>query len=191
MKLYIKYLVSLPCKERVKEELERLKIPYGLIDIGVVELPDDLNKEKREKLTKSLLSHGLKLYTTKKGILFEKIKNNIQEMIRYSDGHPVMSYSIYLSGKLDYDYTYLANIFSEVSGITIQQYIIISKIERAKEMLLTGGISLSEISYQLHYSSVAHLSGQFKKITGHTPSFYKSFPQQQDLLNIKEERETD
>lgn len=164
---------GLPCKARVKEELDRLKIPFGLIDIGVVELPDDLNIKKREKLKNNLLSYGLKLYTTKKGILFEKIKDSILEMIRYSDGHPVMSYSIYLSVKLGYDYTYLANIFSEVSGISIQQYIIISKIEKAKELFLTGNISLSEISYQLHYSSVAHLSGQFKKITGHSPSSFK------------------
>lgn len=190
MKLYIKYMVSLPCKERVKEELERLKIPFGLIDIGVVELPDDLCLKQREKLRINLLSIGLKLYSTKKGILFEKIKDKILEMIKYSDGNPVMSYSIYLSGSLGYDYTYLANIFSEVSGISIQQYIILSKIEKAKELFLTGDISLSEISYQLHYSSVAHLSGQFKKITGLTPSSYKLMMQQRENL-IKTSRRSE
>lgn len=190
MKLYIKYMVSLPCKERVKEELERLKIPFGLIDIGVVELPDYLCLKQREKLRINLLSIGLKLYSTKKGILFEKIKDKILEMIKYSDGNPVMSYSIYLSGSLGYDYTYLANIFSEVSGISIQQYIILSKIEKAKELFLTGDISLSEISYQLHYSSVAHLSGQFKKITGLTPSSYKLMMQQRENL-IKTSRRSE
>lgn len=165
-------MVGLPCKLRVKEELDRLKIPYGLIDIGIVELPDNLSIKKREKLKTSLLLYGLKLYSTKKGVLFERIKDSILEMIRYSDGNPVMSYSVYLSARLGYDYTYLANIFSEVSGMSIQQYIILSKIERAKELLLTGKFSLSEISFQLHYSSVAHLSGQFKKCTGLSPSSY-------------------
>lgn len=173
-------MVSLPCTTRVKEELEKLKIPYGLIDIGVVELPDDLCIKRREKLKKNLLSYGLKLYSTKKGILFEKIKDAILEMILYSDGHPVISYSVYLSVKLGYDYTYLANIFSEVSGISIQQYIIFSKIEKAKELIESGNINLSEISFQLHYSSVAHLSGQFKKITGLSPSGYKLIIQQRE-----------
>ncbi len=177
-------MVSLTCKARVKEELERLRIPYVLIDIGVVELPDDLSIKQREKLKNNLSSYGLKLYSTKKGVLFEKIKDSILEMIRYSDGHPVMSNTVYLSARLGYDYTYLANIFSEVSGIPIQQYIILSKIEKAKELISKGDISLSEISFQLHYSSVAHLSGQFKKVTGLSPSCYKLITQQwEDLIN--------
>lgn len=182
MRLYIKYMASLPCKARVKEELERLKIPYGLIDIGVVELPDDLSIKQREKLKNNLSSYGLKLYSTNKGILFEKIKDTILEMIRYSDGQPVMSNSVYLSARLGYDYTYLANIFSEVSGISIQQYIILSKIEKAKELISKGDISLSEVSYQLHYSSVAHFSGQFKKVTGLSPSCYKLITKQREDL---------
>lgn len=175
-------MVSLSCKARVKEELEKLNIPYGLIDIGVVELPDELSIKLREKLKSNLLSYNLKLYSTKKGILFEKIKDTIFEMIKYSDGQPVMSNSVYLSARLGYDYTYLANIFSEVSGISIQQYIILSKIEKAKELFLKDNISLSEISYQLHYSSVAHLSGQFKKVTGLSPSCYKLLTQQRENL---------
>ncbi|MFD2516358.1 helix-turn-helix domain-containing protein [Salinimicrobium flavum] len=190
MKLYIKYMVGLPCRERVKEELERLRIPFGIIDIGVVELPDDLSLKQREKLKNNLLSYGLKLYSTNKGILFEKIKAAILEMISYSDGQPVMSFSIYLSSRLGYDYTYLANIFSEVSGISIQQYIILSKIERAKELVLTEDISISEIDYQLHYSSVAHLSGQFKKVTGLSPSGFKLIRQQEENL-VKNKREKD
>lgn len=171
-------MISLSCKARVKEELDRLKIPHVYIDIGVVEIPNDLNIVLREKLKDNLLAFGFKLYSTKKGILFEKIKDTILEMIKYSDGHPVVSYSFYLSTRLGYDYTYLANIFSEVSGMSIHQYIILSKIERAKELILTGDFSLSEISYQLHYSSSAHLSGQFKKVTGLSPSGYKLITRQ-------------
>ena len=184
MKLYTKHMAILPCKIPLKEELERLKIPFGFIDDGVMELPDDLNVKQRENLNESLLSYGLKLYSTKKGILFERIRDTILEMIMYSDGHPVLSYSIHLSTKLNYDYTYLANIFSEMSGISIQQYIIISKIEKVKEFLIRN-INLSEISFLLHYSSVAHLSGQFKKVTGLSPSNYKLMVlQQENLIKI-------
>ena len=173
MRLYIKYMVSVPCKERVKEELERLKIPFGVINLGVVELIDDITLKQREQLKLNLLPFGFMLHEAKKGFLVEKIKSTILEMIRYSDGHPVVINSVYLSEKLNHDYTYLANIFSEVNGISIQQFIILSKIEMVKELLLADDLNLSEISYQLHYSSVAHLSGQFKKMTGLSPSGYK------------------
>jgi hypothetical protein len=161
----------------VKEELKRLEIPFCLIDLGVVELLDEVTAKQREQFKINLLPFGLKLHEAKKGILIEKIKNTILEMIQYSDGHPVMNHSVYLSVKLEYDYTYLANIFSEVNGISIQQYIILSKIEKVKELLLCSDINLSEISYKLHYSSVAHLSGQFKKVTGLSPSGFKSMNQ--------------
>lgn len=183
MRLYIKHMVGLPCKIRVKEELKRLEIPFGLIEVGIVELLEEVTVKQREQLKINLLPFGLKLHEAKKGVLIEKIKMTILEMIRYSDGHPVMSHSVYLSVELSYDYTYLANIFSEVNGITIQQYIILSKIEKVKELLLSGDISLSEISYRLHYSSVAHLSGQFKKITGLSPSSYKLIkPKREDIM---------
>lgn len=172
-------MTNLSCKAQVKKELDRLKISHGFIDIGVVELPDNLNLERREKLKNNLLLNGLKLHSTKKGVLFEKIKDAILQMIKYSDGHPVVCYSEYLSVRLSYDYTYLANIFSEVSGMSIHQYIILSKIERVKELILTEDFSLSEIAFRLHYSSLAHLSGQFKKVTGLSPSCYRSINLQQ------------
>ncbi len=166
-------MVSLRCKMLVKEELERLKIPYGFIDLGMVELLEEISIVQRNELEKNLLKFGLKLHEDKKSILIEKIKNTILEMIQYTDGCPTMNYSEYISEKLNYDYTYLANIFSEVKGISIQQYIILNKIERVKELLLYDELNLTEISYKLHYCSVAHLSGQFKKVTGLSPSFYK------------------
>jgi len=173
MTLYIKYMVSLRCKMMVKEELKKLGLKYVIVDLGMVEILEDITNEQREALSKNLLKSGLELLDDKKAILIEKIKNVIIEMIHYTDEIPDVNYSDYISEKLDYDYTYLANTFSEVKGTTIQQFIIIHKIERVKELLLYDELNLTEISYKLHYSSVQHLSNQFKKITGLTPSFYK------------------
>ena len=173
MTLYIKYMVSLRCKMMVKEELKKLGLRYVVVDLGMVEIMEDITEEQREQLKKNLLRSGLELLDDKKSILIEKIKNVITEMIHYSDELPKVNFSDYISGKLNYDYTYLANIFSEVRGITIQQFIIIHKIERVKELLLYDELNLTEISYKLDYRSVAHLSNQFKKITGLSPSFFK------------------
>jgi len=128
-----------------------------------------------------LLASGLELLDDKKAILIEKIKNIITELIHYSDEFPKVNYSEYISEKLGYDYTYLANVFSEVKGVTIQHYIIMNKIEKVKELLLYDELNLSEISYLMHYSSVAHLSNQFKKITGLSPSYFKSLKKKRSL----------
>lgn len=180
MKLYIKYMVSLRCKMMVKEELKKLGLNYVIIDLGMAEILEDITKKQREQLSKNLLKSGLELLEDKRSILIEKIKNVIIEMIHYSDELPKVNYSDYISEKLGYDYTYLANTFSEVKGMTIQQFIIIHKIERVKELILYDELNLSEISYKLHYSSPAHLSNQFKKVTGLTPSFYKRMKQKRN-----------
>lgn len=172
-KLFIKYMVSLRCKLMVKEELKKLGLHYVIVELGVIEVLEDITKEQRSLLKENLSKSGLELMDNKKSILIEKIRNVIIEMIHYTDELPKVNYSDYISKKIDYDYTYLANIFSEVKGITIQQFIIIHKIERVKELLIYDELNLTEISYKLHYSSVAHLSNQFKKITGLTPTFYK------------------
>lgn len=186
MKLYIKYMVSLRCKMVVKEELKKLGLRYLVVDLGMVEIMEDLTQKQREELRENLLRSGLELLDSKKSILIEKIKNVITEMIHYSDEFPQVNYSEYISKKLGYDYTYMANTFSEVKGITIQQFIIIHKIERVKELLLYDELNLTEISYKLHYSSVAHLSNQFKKITGLSPSFYRHLKQKRkgNLENV-------
>jgi AraC-like DNA-binding protein len=173
MKLYIKYMVSLRCKLMVKEELKRIGIQAASIELGVVELLQDISTEQRKQLRDNLLKSGLELLDDNRSILIERIKNVITELVHYSDELPTQNYSDYISEKLNYDYTYLSNIFSEVKGITIQQFIILNKIERVKELLLYDEMNLTEISYKLHYSSVAHLSNQFKKITGLTPSYFK------------------
>jgi AraC-like DNA-binding protein len=166
-------MVSLRCKMMVKEELKKLGLQYVAVDLGTVEIIEDLTSVQHEQLKINLLRSGLELLDDKKSILIEKIKNVIIEMIHYSDTLPEINYSDHISNKLNYDYTYLANVFSEVKGITIQQFIIIHKIERVKELLLYDELTLTEISYKLQYSSVAHLSNQFKKVTGLSPSFYK------------------
>ena len=177
MKLYIKYMVSLRCKLMVKEELKQLGLHYVVLDLGMVDVLEEITEQQREQLKINLLKSGLELMDDKKSILIDKIKNVIIEMIHYSDELPDINYSDYISEKLNYDYTYLSNIFSEVKGITIQQFIIIHKIEKAKELLLYDELNLTQISYKLHYSSVAHLSNQFKKVTGLSPTYYKLLKQ--------------
>ena len=186
MVLYIKYMVSLRCKMMVKEELKKLGLHYVIVDLGVAKILEEISSEQFQELKKNLLKSGLELLDDKKSILIEKIKNVIIEMVHYSDELPKVNYSDYISEKLNYDYTYLSNMFSEVKGINIQQFIINQKIERVKELILYDELNLTEISYKLNYSSVSHLSNQFKKITGLSPSFFKQLKQKrnQNLENI-------
>ncbi len=177
-------MVSLRCKMVVKDELKKLGIEYAFVDLGTVEIIGDITREQHDQLNKNLLLSGLELLDDKKAILIEKIKNVIIEMIHYSDDIPNVNYSDYISQKLNYDYNYLSNIFSEVKGITIQQFIIIHKIEKVKELLLYDQLNITEISYKLHYSSVAHLSTQFKHITGLTPSFFKGLKEKR-MINLE------
>ena len=179
-------MVSLRCKMVVKEELKKLGLLYSCIDLGTVDMMEKITQDQRNQLKKNLLRSGLELLDNKKNILIEKIKDVIIEMIHYSDELPEVNYSDYISEKLQNDYTYLSNTFSEVKGITIQHFIIIHKIEKVKELLLYDELNLTEISYKLHYSSVAHLSNQFKKITGLSPSFFKKLKQkrQGNLENL-------
>jgi AraC-like DNA-binding protein len=179
-------MVSLRCKMMVKEELKKLGIGYATVDLGTVQMCQVITAEKREALKTNLLKSGLELLDNKKSILIEKIKDVIIEMIHYADEFPDVNYSDYISEKLHNDYTYLSNTFSEVQGITIQHYIIMHKIEKVKELLLYDELNLTEIAYKLHYSSVAHLSNQFKKVTGLSPSFFKKLKQkrQSNLENL-------
>jgi AraC-like DNA-binding protein len=161
----------------VREEVQKLGISDAVITLGMVETTEDIETEQRQQLKENLQKSGLELMDDKRAILIERIKNVIIEMVHYSDELPAKNYSDYISEKLHHDYTYLSNIFSEVKGITIQQFIIIHKIERVKELLLYDELSLTQIAYKLHYSSVSHLSNQFKKVTGLSPSFFKQMKQ--------------
>lgn len=157
----------------VQATLNELGLQSGIVELGEVEIAENLTSEEYNILRTKLLTSGLELMEDRKAILIEKIKNVIINMVHYAHELPRTKNSIYISEKLNYDYTYLANLFSEATGLTIEHYIIAHKIERAKELLLYDEINLTQIAYQLNYSSVAHLSSQFKKVTGLTPSFFK------------------
>ncbi|MBU2557025.1 MAG: helix-turn-helix domain-containing protein [Bacteroidetes bacterium] len=170
-------MVSLRCKMVVKQELKKLGLWYVFVDLGSVEISGDITDEQRQQLKANLSKSGLELLDDKKSILIERIKNAVIEMIHYDEALPKINLSSFISQKIGYDYTYLSNIFSEVKGITLQQYIIMHRIEKVKELLLYDDLSLTEIAYRLQYSSVAHLSNQFKKVTGLTPSYYRQLKQ--------------
>jgi AraC-like DNA-binding protein len=166
-------MVSIRCKMLVKTELEKLELHYTTVELGEVNLTGNITTEQRNQLNIALKKSGLELMDDKKAILIGKIKNVIIEMVHYADELPTTKFSSFLSEKLSHDYTYLANLFSEVQGTTIEHFIITHKIEKVKELLVYDELNLTEIAYKMGYSSVGHLSNQFKKITGLTPSHFK------------------
>lgn len=173
MRIFIQNMVSLRCKLMVKSELEKLSIPYTMVELGEVEITGQLSQKKHDMLKLALHESGLELMDDKKAVLIEKIKNVVVEMVHYADELPKSNFSDYLSEKLNIDYTYLSNIFSQTKGITIEHYILLHKIEKVKELLIYDELSIKEIANKLNYSSSAHLSNQFKKVTGLTPTFFK------------------
>lgn len=173
MKLYIKFMVSMRCKMVVRDILNSLELHFVMPDMGVVDIMEEITDQQRMQIRQALFESGLELMEDKKAVLIEKIKTVIIEMVHYTEELPKTNFSDYLSEKLNYDYTYLANLFSDVQGTTIEQFIIHHKIERVKELIIYDEYNLTEIAWRMHYSSVAHLSNQFKKVTGFSPSHYK------------------
>jgi len=166
-------MVCIRCKMLVKSELEKLGLHYIAVELGEAEIREDISTEQLDRLSIALNKSGLELMDDKKSILVEKIKAVIIELVHYNDEQIKINLSDYMSEKLNYNYTYLANLFSEVKGTTIEKYYLAHKIEKVKELLVYDELNLTEIAYKLNYSSVAHLSNQFKKITGLTPSHFK------------------
>jgi AraC-like DNA-binding protein len=166
-------MVCIRCQMVVKAELEKLGVQYIDVKIGEANTIEDVSKEQLQKLDVELRKSGLELMDDKRSILVEKIKSAIIELVHYTDEQIKTNLSDYLSEKLNYDYTYLANLFSEVKGITVEKFYLTHKIEKVKELIVYDELNLSEIAYKMNYSSVAHLSNQFKKITGLTPSHFK------------------
>lgn len=166
-------MVCIRCKIVVRDELAALGLTALLVELGEVEILESISETQREIMKIALLKSGLELMDDKKSMLIEKIKNVITEMVHYAEEEPKVNFSNFLSEKLHYDYTYMANLFSEVVGVTIEHYIIGHKIERVKELLVYDELSLTEIAYKMHYSSVSHLANQFKKVTGLTTSHFK------------------
>ena len=166
-------MVCIRCKMVVKDELTKLGLHYTVVELGEVEIMENISGSQHDQFKRALLKSGLELMDDKKSVLIEQIKNVIVEVVHYSEEPATMNFSNFLSQKLNHDYTYLANLFSEVQGTTIEKFLIAHKIERVKELLVYNELNLTEIAYLMHYSSVAHLSTQFKKVTGLTPSHFK------------------
>jgi len=166
-------MVCIRCKMVVKDELKKLGLHYVVVELGEADIMGDLSKEQHDRFREALLRSGLELMDDKRSVLIEKIKTIIVELTHYSEEPLTVKFSEFLSQKLNHDYGYLANLFSETQGTTIEQFYIGHKIERVKELLVYDELNLTEIAYRMHYSSVAHLSAQFKKVTGLTPSHFK------------------
>jgi AraC-like DNA-binding protein len=179
MKIYVKNMACESCKIFVKEALEELDIAAIKIELGEIEVKEELTATEKKKLNSKIKKAGLELLEKKQGILIEKIRTVIIDYVYNSDEKPVIKFSVLLSEKLNHSYTYLANFFSEIEASTIEQYVISLKVERIKELIILEEHTLSAIAFKLHYSSVSHLSNQFKKATGLTPTHFK---------NLKEKR---
>lgn len=177
MKFYVQFMISLRCKMKVEEELKKMGISFSNVHLGMIELLGKISAQELLRLKTNLAIAGFPIIDDKRSILIERIKTTIIDMIHHSEVIPKVNYSEFISHKLGYAYTYLSNVFSETHGMTIQQYIIQHKIERVKELLVYNELNMNEIADQVHYSSASHLSKQFKKITGLTPSNYKRLSQ--------------
>jgi AraC-like DNA-binding protein len=173
MRLQIRNMESERCKTIVKEEMNRLGLPYDSVELGEVELKHNVSSEELQLIDAALKKSGLELIVDNTSLLIGQIKTAIKHMVYCSDGLVRPNASEYLSKRVNHDYNYISKIFSSIEGITIEKYIILERIERVKKLLITGNFSLSEIAYKLLYSSVAHLSNQFKKVTGLTPFAFR------------------
>ena len=174
MKIYIKNMVCNRCIMVVKNELEKLNFQISNISLGEADLPNELTEKEKSDIDIHLKKFGFELIDDKKSRLIEKIKSAIIEIIHQKNNELKTNLSHYLSSKLHHDYTYMSNLFSEVEGTTIEKYFIAQKIEKVKELLVYDELSLSEIAYEMNYSSVGYLSNQFKKVTGLTPTHFKN-----------------
>ena len=181
MKIYVKNMACESCKLVVKDALEELDISPVKVELGEIETREDISDDKKKELNTKIKKAGLELLEKKHGVLIEKIRKVMINYVYKSDEKPDIKFSVLLSEELNHSYTYLANFFSEVEATTIEQFIIALKIERIKELIIFGEDTLSEIAYKLHYSSVAHLSSQFKKVTGLTPSHFKALKEKRRI----------
>ena len=166
-------MVCIRCQMVVKSELKKLGLHHIYVKIGEARIIENISQEQINQLDIALRKSGLELMGDKKSVLVEKIKNTIIELVHYTDDQIKVNLSDYLSEKLNHDYTYIANLFSEVKGTTIEKFYLVHKIEKVKELIVYNELNLSEIAYKMHYSSASHLSNQFKKYTGLTPSHFK------------------
>lgn len=173
MKFYIKYDINMACKTILQEQLDKLQIKYAITGFGEVELKEAVDTEKLRQLTADLGHYGMEIVESQKSILVQKIKDSIIEMVYIEDKLPNENISSYLADKLKHSYGYISNLFSDVTYTSIEKYIILQKTERAKQLIISGDLTFTEIAWKLNYSSVAHFSNQFKNTTGLTPSAFQ------------------
>ena len=173
MKLYIKYMVSVRCRVAVQDKLDKLGLHSGQVNLGEVEFKGNITPQQHTQLQLELHHLGVELLDQQNGKLIEQIKAAIEKLVHQADALSRVKNSEYISQQVKREYTCLATLFSKATGVTIEHSIIMHKIERVKELLLYDEMTLTEIANKLNYSSVSHLSGQFKKTTGLTPSYFK------------------
>lgn len=183
MNLFVKYNLETTCRMVLQEQLDKFGFNYNISGIGCVQFRDSIPMKEYQKLTAELKKYGVEIVDNQKAILVQKTKEAILSMLRYDNSMPLLKISTYLSEKLGESYRTLSQVFSEVCHISIESFIIIHKIELVKHLLINENLSLTEISYRLHYSSVAHLSNQFKKITGFTPTAFQKLVRHRRSLN--------
>jgi AraC-like DNA-binding protein len=185
MKIHIKDMVSSRCKILVRDVLTAMGLHFVMVELGEVDVMENITTAQREYLRAELQDAGLELMEDKRAILLEKIKLTILDVVNNRGEDTRIKFSHYLSGKLNYNYTYLANVFSEFCGTTIEQYIIVQKVERIKELITYDQLSISEIAWKMNYSSAAHLSNQFKKVTGLSPLHFKNLKSKNSIAMDK------
>jgi AraC-like DNA-binding protein len=182
MTIYIKNMVSIRCKMAVEAELAHMGLPFTRVELGLADITGELSIAQRNQIRTELLLSGLEVMDDAKGILVERIKKVIIELVHYREEPLSINLSVHLSQRLHHNYTYMANVFSEAEGHSIERFAIEHKIERVKELLIYDELTLTEIAYKMHYCSVAHLSSQFKKVTGHTTTHYKHLQSHKRVL---------
>ena len=173
MKLFFKFDINVICKAILQEQLEKLELGYEILGLGEVNIKESISDKKLQELSSSISKYGIEIVENQKSILIQKIKDTIVEMVFSDEDLTSLKSSVYLSEKLNHSYGYISNLFSEVTYTSIESFIMIQKIERVKQLLLVSELTLTEIAYKLNYSSVSHLSTQFKNITGLTPSAFQ------------------
>lgn len=173
MKLYFKYDINTTCKKVLEEQLEKEQLAFSLVNFGEIDLLESLSDDELKRLNESLSSYGIEILESPKSILVQKIKNAIIEMVYMDEKLPTFKVSDYLAEKMNYSYGYLLNLFQEVTYTSIENFMIIQKTERAKQLIITNEFTISEIAWKLNYSSVAHFSNQFKNETGITPTAFQ------------------
>jgi AraC-like DNA-binding protein len=187
MNLYIKYDIPATCKKVLQDILDNHNLDYSLKSFWEVELKETLSESELSELSSGLNNYGIQIVESHKSILIQKIKDAIIEMVYMEDKLPISKTSSYLADKLKHRYGYISNLFSEVTYTSIENFIILQKIERAKHLLITNELTITEIAWKLNYSSVAHLSNQFKNVTGLTPSMFQRIINRRRTARAEEE----